>query len=133
MDELNQLLLNLPNQDKLTETMKQKALNLSLIPDTSGKWPSQTGYEVTYDSAYAALLLVAQLRSMPVTTSASSESTSASQTAPDWDSACVFYQSISPIYLSQVGSGLGRIDIKMPPHAHRRYMGGDYDIDTSMD
>ena len=116
MDELNQLLSGLPGFASLSDPAKQRALDLSLIPDDNGVWPGKPGYEQTYDVYYAALNLVGFMQAIPQVTSAGSEGTNVSTTKPDWASFSRYLRSMSPIINQTGNSVLTPVDIPYGPH-----------------
>jgi len=72
------------------------------------------------------------MAAQPQVTTAQSEGTSVSTSAPDWASLRAFYASLSPILAQQQGDYLTPVDVRLLPHAHHRHMGGEYDIDTDL-
>lgn len=136
MDELNDLLKSLPGYSLLTEGMKAAALSGSLIPDFNDVWPGQVGYITTYDVYFAAINLVGFLRAQPLVTSTSSEGTSVSVSAPDWEALLQYYRSQSHIMQATGQTVLTRVQIPDLPYVVRtdmrgrgRYYG---DIDTDL-
>ena len=126
MDALEQLLEGLPNADKISSEQKMAVLNQSLIPDITGTYPGNPGYVATYDTYYAAYLLLAFLEAQPMVTSASSEGTSVTSTPPDWSALRGFYKSMSPV-LSATGDVLQVIPIPYVPYTTRTDMSGRND------
>ena len=136
MDELNALLSALPGYDLISDTAKLAALKASRIPDSEGRWPATAGYVETFDVYFAALSLVSFLQALPVVTSAGSEGTSVSATAPDWDALRLHFRSLSPIILATGNSVLQVVPIPNPPHVRKvsmRDRGGYYgDVDSDI-
>lgn len=134
--ELNKLLDTLPGYALLNDSMKTSAMNGARIPDSSGRWPQDAGYELTYDVYFAALALIPFLRSQPVVTSASSEGTSVSVQGIDWDAIVLFYKGLSSICSVDGNSVLHAVPIPDVPHVRRVPMndrGGYYgDVDTDL-
>lgn len=134
--ELNKLLEALPGYSLLTDSMKTSALMGALIPDEAGRWPSNPEYVPTYDVYFAALSLLPFLQSQPVVTSASSEGTSVSVQATDWNSIRAFYRGLSPICSTNGNDVLQIVPIPDVPHVRRVPMndrGGYYgDVDTDL-
>lgn len=135
MDELNALLQNLPGFSLLTETMKQKALDGALIPDSFGIWPGEEGYETTYDAYFAALTLLGFLQAQPVIRQSSSEGTSVAVDAPNWGALARYYRSMSPICEVQGNGVLTKVNIPDTPHVYKVNMRGEGtsygDVNTS--
>lgn len=135
IDDLNALLSGLPGYAKLTDQMKQAALNGALVPDASGVWPGQPGYVTTYDVYFAALTLLPFLEAQPVVRSSSSEGTSVSVDAPNWASLRNYYRSMSPVVQATGNGPLTKVLIPEGPHVHRTDMsgtGGYGDVDTDL-
>lgn len=131
MDELNQLLAGLPGVDKLSDSVKQQMLEQSLVPDTEGRDPYTEGYTKTYDTAYAAWLLVGVLSAFPMVTSAGSEGTSVSMTRPDWEALKRSFAVLSPIMARQ--DTLRVLRLPPDPYVRHRNMLGRYDdVNTSI-
>ena len=101
MEQIDEILSNIPGYSSLPVTMKQTALGLSLIPDSNGVWPAQPGYVSTYDYYYAASILLGYLKAQPYVSSVSSEGTSVSTTAPDWSALAKSFASMSIILSNQ--------------------------------
>ena len=97
MEELNTILASLSGGETVPEVVKDKALQQSLVPDTEGRLPGSDGYVDTYDAYFAAYILVDFLSAQPKVTSAGSEGTSVTATAPDWDAARRMLASMSVI------------------------------------
>jgi len=136
MDELNSLLINLPNYGLLTPEMKQRALDGALIPDSAGVWPGRPNYVPTYDVYYAAIGLVGFLQAQPVVRQSSSEGTSVAVDAPNWAGLVSWYSSMSPIMGAQPSSFLVAVPIPDGPHVVPTDMSGRYDdygdVDTDL-
>ncbi len=136
IDELNALLINLPNYGLLTPEMKQRALDGARIPDAAGVWPGQPNYVPTYDVYYAAIGLVGFLQAQPVVRQSSSEGTSIAVDAPNWAGLVAWYSSMSPIMGVQPGGLLVAVPIPDWPHVVPTDMSGrgqDYgDVDTDL-
>lgn len=137
LEDLTALVVGLPNSVLLTDTLKQKALDGALIPDSLNVWPGNVGYVPTYDEFYAAISLVGFLQAQPVIRQSSSEGTSVSVDAPNWGGLLAYYRSMSPI-AQATGSGvLGSFAIPGGSHVYRTDMsgrgGGYYDnVDTDL-
>lgn len=136
MEELEELLSNLPGYELLTPAMKNRALAGALIPDSSGVWPGHDGYVTTYDVYYAAISLIGFLQAQPVVRQSSSEGTSIAVDAPNWAGLIAWYKSMSPICGAQPSAVLTRVPIPEGPHVVRTDMRGrdqDYgDVDTDL-
>ncbi|WNM75055.1 hypothetical protein SEA_MORRIGAN_10 [Microbacterium phage Morrigan] len=136
IDDLNALLFPLPGYAILTDAMKQRALATALIPDGTGVWPGQPGYQNTYDVYWAAMSLVGYLQSQPFVKSSSSEGTAVVVEKPDWGGILSFFRSQSVIATaSQAGPLLTAVPIPDVPHVRRVDMsGGDHygDVDTDL-
>lgn len=136
--ELDALLQNLPNYSLLTQSMKQDALNSSLIPDSNGVWPGQPDYITTYDSYFAAVRLIGFLMAQPVVRQSSSEGTSVAVDAPNWGGLLEYYRSQSPILQATTnGPVLTKVLIPEGPHVYHTDMtgvrGGNNDnVDTDL-
>lgn len=126
MEALDQLLEGLPNSEMITTDQKTAVLNQSLVPDSNGVYPGQPHYVATYDSYYAAYLLVAFLEAQPLVTSASSEGTSVTATSPNWGALRGFYRSMSPV-LAATNDALQVIPIPYTPYTRRTDMSGRND------
>lgn len=133
MATLDELLGNLPNYDLVTSAMKQAALDGAQVPDSQGRWPGEDNYVPTYDVYFAAISLVAFLKAQPFVKSASSEGTSVSAQAPDWDSLLAYYRSQSPIVQSTGRQVLQRVPIPDVPHVRRTDMSGGWDYSGDID
>ena len=135
MDQLNQLLQGLPGADLVTTDMKSVALAGALVPDSAGRWPGTPDYVTTHDVYYAALSLLPWLQAQPVVTSAGSEGTSVSVTAPDWHALTTFYRSHSRIVAASGNGVLGVLPIPDGPHVRKTDMagGGKYYGDVNTD
>jgi hypothetical protein len=137
IDDLNELLQGLPGYALLTDNMKQAALAGSLIPDSNGVWPGQPGYQPTYDIYFAAVNLCTFLQAQPVIRSSSSEGSSVSVDAPNWDALLNYYRSQSPICAATGSTILQKISIPDGPHVVHVPMEvpsevyGDVDTDVS--
>jgi hypothetical protein len=118
IDELNELLSALPGYELLTPTMKQRALDSALIPDSFNVWPGQAGYESTYDTYFAALNLISFLRAQKVVRQVSSEGTSVAVDAPDWSALVAYYRSMSHI-IGVTGNSILQV-IPIPGGSHVR-------------
>lgn len=133
MDDLNGLLAPLPGYAVLTNEMKQRALNLALIPDADGVWPGQPDYVTTYDVYWAAILLAGYMMAQPFIKQASSEGTSTTVDAPNWGGLFTFFRSQSVIFAAQ-NDVLQIVPIPDGPHVVPTDMSGrgDHygDIDT---
>lgn len=136
MEDLDALLAPLPGFSLLTPGMKQKALDVSLVPDSSGVWPGQAGYVTTYDVYWAALGLLGYLEAQPVVRQSSSEGTSVAVDAPNWAGLRVYYRSLSQVASATGGDGLGVLLIPGGPHVVRTDMSGvgdgNGDVDTDV-
>lgn len=133
IDELNALLINLPNFGLLTPEMKQRALEGARIPDAAGVWPGQPNYVPTYDVYYAAIGLVGFLQAQPVVRQSSSEGTSIAVDAPNWTGLVAWYSSMSPIMGVQPGGILVPVAIPDGPHVVPTDMSGRYDGNDNVD
>lgn len=133
--ELNKLLITLPGYALLNDAMKTAAMTGALIPDEQGRWPADPDYVARYDLYYAAVSLIPFLQAQPLVTSASSEGTSVSATAFDWNAIRQFYLGLSLI-ASSAGDVLRAIPIPDQPHVYRVPMhtiGGYHgDVDTDI-
>lgn len=136
LDDLTVLVASLPNASLLTDTMKQAALNLSLVPDALNVWPGQPGYAATYDIYWAAIHLIGFLQAQPVVRQSSSEGTSVSVDAPSWGGLITWYRSMSPIAGAASTDVLRVIPIPGGPHVYHTDMTGrdhGYDnVDTDL-
>ena len=134
--KLNELLSVLPGHNTLTNSMKTIAMNSAVIPDENGVWPGQAGYLPTYDVYFAALKLIPFLQAQPIVTSAGSEGTSVTVSAPDWGALITFYRGSSPIIQATGTDVLAVVPIPDPPHVVRvsmRDRGGYYgDVNTGI-
>lgn len=137
MEELTDLLANLPGAALLTPAMKQAALDGALVPDARNVWPGQDEYVNTYDVYFAALGLIGFLQAQPVVRQSSSEGTSVAVDAPNWAGLTAWYRSMSKI--AQVGGNgvLRVVPIPEGPHVRRVDMGsgggdGYDDVDTDL-
>lgn len=136
-DDLDVLLQSLPNYSLLTPGMKEAALNGAWVPDSSGLWPGNDGYEPTYDVYFAALTLLGYLQAQPMVTNANSEGTGVTVTKPDWTSLIAYYRSMSSIVMANGNSVLQKVIIPDGPHVVRTDMSGkgsNYygDVDTDL-
>lgn len=135
LEDLTGLVASLPNAALLTDTMKNDALAQSLIPDSFDVWPGTEGYEPTYDIYFAAIRLVGFLQAQPVVRASSSEGTSVSVDAPNWDGLLAYYRSMSPICQATHQGPLGVLSIPMA-HVRRTDMTGRSDqygdVDTDL-
>lgn len=136
INELTELVTSLPNSSLLTDTMKQRALESSVVPDGSGVWPGQPGYVTTYDVYWAAISLLGFLQAQPVVRQSSSEGTSVAVDAPNWAGLHQYYRGLSRIASATAAPVLGTIPIPSTPHVVRTDMSGrygDYDnVDTDV-
>ena len=132
LDDLNDLISSLPGYSSITTGMKNTALAGSVLPDSNGVWPGEDGYVTTYDIYFAAYSLVGFLKARPIVTSSSSEGTSVTVQAPDWDSLLVYYRSMSPI-LSATGGVLTPVPIPDWPHVSKVSMRGDGGYGSGID
>lgn len=136
LEELNELLQTLPGFATLTETMKSRALDGAVVPDDSGVWPGETGYVATYDVYFAAMTLLEFLKARPLVRSSSSEGTSVSVDAPDWNGLMAYYRSLSRIAQAAGSTILQRVDIPEGPHVVPTDMSGRWngydDVDTDL-
>lgn len=136
IDDLNALLVSLPNYSLLSNQMKMDALAGARIPDSAGVWPDESGYVSTYDIYFAAIGLIGFLRAQPIVRSSSSEGTSVSVDAPDWNGLLAWYRSMSPICMATGNNVLTRVSIPEGPHVKRVPMNlreADYDnVDTDL-
>lgn len=136
LDDLNDLLSNLPGYSLISPAMKAAALEGARIPDENGVWPGQPGYIPTFDVYFAALTLLGFLQAQPVVRQTSSEGTSVSVDAPNWSALIQYYQSMSPI-CQVTGNGLlTKVLIPDGPHVLRTDMSGQEvyygDVDTDL-
>ena len=135
MDELNDLLSGLPGYTSLTTSMKQRALDGSLVPDSAGVWPGSIGYQTTYDVYFAALRLLGVLRGQPFVKQSSSEGTSVTVDAPDWGAVAAYFRDFSTIVGAQGATVIQQVPINTVPHVTPVDMGGgdSYgDIDSDL-
>lgn len=98
---LDNLLGTYPGYDRISAEMKAEALTRSVTPDSTGLPPGADGWQPTYDSAYAALLLIPALQAQPQATAVTSEGTTVSTTVTDWKALRAFLTSMSPICRQQ--------------------------------
>lgn len=135
LEDLTALVAPLPNASLLTDNMKQKALDASVVPDSFDVWPGEDGYETTYDIYFAALRLVGFLMAQPTVRQSSSEGTSVSVDAPNWSGLLAYYRAESRIIQATQPTGLGVIEIPMH-HVTRTDMSGRSDqygdVDTDL-
>lgn len=132
MTELDKLIDGLPNADRISKEARQQMLDASLIPDADGRRPGEANYVTTYDVAYAAWRLVDMLQGFPVTTSAGSEGTSVTMTAPNWAALKTSFAAMSPILKCQLD--VIRI-VALPPDPYIKRVpmfGGNDDINTTV-
>lgn len=137
LSDLDELLAPLPGYDLLSPSMKQKALDGSLVPDADGVWPGQPDYVETYDVYWAALSLVGYLSAQPVVRQSSSEGTSVAVDAPSWSAISAYFRANSLIAGANGNDVLSIIPIPGGPHVRRTDMsgrGGDRygDVDTDL-
>lgn len=137
LDDLNALLAPLPGYAILTDSMKNAALNLAVVPDAAGVWPGQPDYVPTYDIYWAAVSLIGFLQAQPVVRQTSSEGTSVAVDAPNWNGIIAFYRSQSVIAQATAsGSILTEIPIPGLPHVVPVDMSGRWDgygdVDTDL-
>jgi hypothetical protein len=137
LTDLEGLLSSLPGYALLTTTMKQQALDQSVVPDGLGVWPGQPGYQPTYDIYWAALKLLGFLQAQPVVRQTSSEGTSVAVDAPNWAGLISYYQSMSTIHAVAGQALMTLVEIPDPPHVihtDMSYGGGEpYDnVDTDL-
>jgi hypothetical protein len=136
MEDLDALLVNLPNFSLLTSPMKQDALNGALIPDSADVWPGNDDYVSTYDAYYAAISLVGFLQAQPVVRQSSSEGTSVAVDAPNWTGLLAWYRSMSPI-CAATGTGILN-KVLIPEVSHVRHtdmssaVNGNDNVDTDL-
>lgn len=136
IDNLNALLQSLPNYSLLTDDMKQRALNTSMIPDGAGIWPGQPGYQDTYDVYWAATGLIGFLMAQPVVRQHSSEGTSIAVDAPNWTALLAYYKSQSVIAGATKG-GPVLVPLEIPGFNHVKRVnmndGGDLSVNVDTD
>lgn len=136
MDELNALLAGLPGSELITTEMKVRALTMSRIPDSEGRWPGDDDYVTTYDPYYAALSLVGFLSAQPYVTNANSEGSGVTVSKPDWGALSAYYRSQSVIVAASGNGVLQRVTIPDVPHVRPTDMSGrgfwDGDVDTDL-
>lgn len=136
MSELDDILTGLPGAELISAAQKKSVLDRSVIPDSNGAWPGDSGYETTVDYYFAAYILVGWLKAQPVVTNVNSEGTGVTVQAPDWHSLLQYYMSMSPILQTQGNGVLGFVEIPDGPHVVKTNMkdkGQDYgDIDTDV-
>jgi hypothetical protein len=139
IDDLNALLVNLPNFSLITDGMKTTALSGALIPDAAHVWPGEAGYVTTYDVYFAAMGLIGFLQAQPVVRQSSSEGTSVAVDAPNWGGLLAYYRGMSQIAQATGNGVLTKVLIPDGPHVRRTDMssgtdGGRYDnVDTDLD
>jgi len=122
IDDLNALLVNLPNASLITVGMKDAALAGALIPDAASVWPGDVDYVATYDVYFAALNLLGFLMAQPVVRQSSSEGTSVAVDAPNWGALANYYRGMSVIVQATNNGGLNRILIDEASHVVRTNM-----------
>lgn len=122
IDELNALLVNLPNASLITVGMKEAALAGALIPDAAGVWPGAVDYVPTYDVYFAALNLLGFLQAQPVVRQSSSEGTSVAVDAPNWTALATYYRGMSVIVQATGNGVFNRVLIDEAPHVVRTNM-----------
>lgn len=136
LDDLNELLAPLPGFALLTDTMKQRALDTSLVPDAAEVWPGQPGYVATYDIYWAAMSLIGFLQAQPVVRQSSSEGTSVAVDAPSWSGILSYYRSQSVIAQASTSSPVLNPIYFDNSHVVRTDMSGRYgdhgDVDTDL-
>ncbi len=137
VDDLNALLAPLPGYAVLSPTMKQNALNMSLVPDAAGVWPGNPGYVTTYDIYWAAGSLLGYMMAQPFVKQVASEGTSTTVEAPNWSSIAAFFRSQSTIAQASAATPiLTEIPIPGLPHVVRTDMSGRWDgygdVDTDV-
>ena len=136
MSTLDELLGSLPGYSVLTDVMKETALAGALIPDAQGVWPGAEGYTPTPDYFFAAANLLTFLQAQPLLTSTSSEGTSVTVTAPNWNAIRQYYLSQSPIIRAAGYGVMTRMEIPDMSHTLPVSMDGRRDsygdIDTDM-
>lgn len=136
LTDLDELLAPLPGFSLLTPSMKQKALDMSLVPDAAGVWPGQDDYVATYDVYWAAISLIGFLQAQPVVRQTSSEGTSVAVDAPSWDGILMYYREASQIAGATGNDVLQIVPIPGGPHVVRTDMSGrwnGYDnVDTDL-
>lgn len=136
MEDLDALLAPLPGYSLLTPSMKQKALDGSLVPDAAGVWPGQPNYVNTYDVYWAAINLVGYLSAQPVVRQSSSEGTSVAVDAPNWDGILLYFRANSIIAGANGNDVLQIVPIQGGPHVVRTDMRGGWngygDVDTDL-
>lgn len=136
VDDLNALMSNLPGYALLSDSMKQAALDGALIPDAQGVWPGQPDYVPTHDMYYAAIRLTGFLMAQPVVRSSSSEGTSVSVDAPDWQGLLAWYRSMSHIAAVNGNDVLRIVPVPGGSHVTKTDMSGrgtHYgDVDTDL-
>ena len=122
IDDLNALLVNLPNASLITVGMKEAALAGALVPDAASVWPGDVDYVPTYDVYFAALNLLGFLMAQPVVRQSSSEGTSVAVDAPSWGALANYYRGMSVIVQASTPNGFGKIIIDEAPHVVRTNM-----------
>ena len=122
IDDLNALLVNLPNASLITVGMKEAALAGALIPDAAGVWPGQPTYVDSHDIYFAALNLLGFLQAQPVVRQSSSEGTSVAVDAPNWAALSTYYRGMSVIAQATGNGVLQRVLIPEPAHVVRTNM-----------
>lgn len=122
IDDLNALLVNLPNASLITVGMKEAALAGALIPDAASVWPGDVDYVPTYDVYFAALNLLGFLQAQPVIRQSSSEGTSVAVDAPNWASLATYYRGMSVIVQATGNGVFNRVLIDETPHVVRTNM-----------
>jgi len=133
MDELSTLLQTLPGYSLISVGMKQAALDGARIPDSSGMWPGEVGYLVTYDVYFAALSLLGFMQAQPVVRQTSSEGTSVTVDPPSWGTLAAYFRTLSVILSQSDKSIISVVPIPGRPHVYRTEMrGGSNDVDTDV-
>lgn len=122
-----------PEYAFVSEELKQTALEHSVIPDSSGLLPSSPGYQPTYDSFFACLIILPLLRSQPVVTTSSSEGTSVTAQPTNWDALEAYLKSQSLVARISSNSVLQSIPIPDTDYLQRNRVGGDRYGDTDTD
>jgi len=133
IEDLSELLINLPGYALLTDNMKTTALATALVPDAAEVWPGQPGYVDTFDVYWAAISLLGFLQAQPFVKQSSSEGTSVSVDAPSWSGLAVYYRSMSRIAQATLRGPLGVIKIPDTPHVYRTDMSGRNDGNDNVD
>jgi len=133
IDDLNALLVNLPNAALVPEQMKLDALKGALIPDAAQVWPGNLGYIPTHDVYFAAISIIGFLQAQPVIRQSSSEGTSVAVDAPNWSGLVSWYRTMSPVSQATSNGLLQRVAIPDAPHVSRTDMTGRSQLNDNVD